>query len=155
MRVVLVACALALTSCFPQLPDPLVVDDLRVLAVQVDPATALLATSPLPTVTVRALTVDPDDPQGEGIEHSWALELGDEDFEGREQLEALVPDDAVGPTLEVDFGAVAARDEVQWLLGSLPLSYVASNETLRRETIKIVDFLTPDFDGLGDDDDSA
>ena len=155
MRLVLVTCALMVTSCFPQLPDPLVVDDLRVLAIQVDPATALLSSFPLPIVTVRALTVDPEDPEGEGIEHRWALELGDEDFEGREELESLIPDDVSGPTLQVDFAASTARDEVQWALGRLPISYIASNEDLARETIKIVDFLTPEVDSAGDDDDSA
>ena len=72
----------ALSGCFPQLPDPLVVDDLRVLAIQADPAVATLTTFPPPAVTVRALVVDPDDPDGTDIEHQWALELGDEDFDG-------------------------------------------------------------------------
>jgi len=155
VRVILVVCALLIGSCFPQLPDPLVVDDLRVLAVQVSPASVLLSSQPLPKVTVRALTVDPEDPEGRTINHSWGLALGAADFDGIERLEALLPKDATGPEIELDFSALFARDEVVWTLGRLPLEYFADNGQLVRESIKIVNFLTPELQVSGDDDDSA
>ena len=155
MRALLLLCALLTGSCFPQLPDPLVLDELRTLAVQVSPASALLSSYPLPTVTVIALTVDPDEPEGLETTHSWAVELGDEDFDGRDRLESLVPQGSTGPVLELDFSSSFAREETNWVLGRLPLKYVADNGQLVRETIKIVNFLSPELQAAGDDDDSS
>ena len=75
-----------LVSCFPQLPDETLVDNLRVLAIQADPATANLLAFPAPLVTVTALVVDPDDPELRDASHTWSLELPEgvssEDLEG-------------------------------------------------------------------------
>ena len=137
----------ALSGCFPQLPDPLVVDDLRVLAIQADPAVATLTTFPPPAVTVRALVVDPDDPDGTDIEHQWALELGDEDFDGRDRLEALLPEGPYDDRLTVDFAALfEERSEVEWSFTQLPLGYDATLGDLKRESVKLVPFLVPQIE---------
>jgi len=139
------ACAVA--GCFPQLPDPLVVEDLRVLAIQSDPAVAALTGFPPPAVTVRALVVDPDDVEGADIEHHWRLELGDEDFDGREQLETLLPEGPYGDRLTVDFAALfAERNEIEWSFSQLPLGYDATLGELKREAVKLVPFLIPQIE---------
>ena len=106
LRTIPLLLVLLSVGCFPQLPDPLVIDNLRVLAIQADPAVATLDSFPPPSVTVRALVVDPEDAEGTEIEHSWQLELGDEEFEGREQLEALVPEGPYSDELVIDFAAL-------------------------------------------------
>ncbi len=139
--------AVLVTACFPSLPDEAVVSNLRVLAIQADPAVATFDQYPLPVITVRALVVDPDDPAGEDIEHQWALQLGDEDFDGREQLEALIPAAPHGPKIEIDFGASQGRAEViGWVLAQLPLGYTATLRDEERETVKLVPFLSPEFE---------
>ena len=132
----LLACALS--GCFPQLPDPLVVDDLRVLAIQADPAVATLTTFPPPAVTVRALVVDPDDPEGADIEHHWELELGDEDFEGRSSSRRCCRRGLTRPA-DIDFAALfEERSEVEWSFSQLPLGYDATLGDLKRESVKLV-----------------
>ncbi len=165
----LLAAALGL-QCFPQLPDPGLVDNLRVLAVRADPAVAVLDTYPLPTITVTALVVDPADEALSGVTHAWTLDIPD-DVEGVEQLRALVPDPPHGPSIEIVlnalFGgaggqtAVAADDTPEYLTGLLPLRYRAETADDGREAVKLVSFLIPDYSGgddddaTGDDDDSA
>ncbi|MEE2830296.1 MAG: hypothetical protein VX498_13995 [Myxococcota bacterium] len=146
LRLLLVSLVWALSGCFPQLPDPLVIDNLRVLAIQADPAVAAFTGFPPPTVTVRALVVDPNDPEGAGVEHSWKMELGDEDFDGREQLEALLPEGPYGSEITLDFAALfEERDEVEWSFTQLPLGYTSRLDDFTRESIKLVPFLVPDF----------
>lgn len=166
----LLAAALGL-QCFPELPDPGLVDSLRVLAVRADPAVAVLDTYPLPSITVTALTVDPSDETLAGVTHTWTLDLPD-DVEGVEQLQALVPDPPHGPSIEIDLNALfggaagggaaaAAEDGPEYLTGLLPLRCRAETADDHREAVKLVSFLIPDFSGgddddaTGDDDDSA
>jgi hypothetical protein len=157
LRVLIALVACALSGCFPQLPDPLVIDNLRVLAIQADPAVATITGFPPPAVTIRALVVDPDDREGVDIEHRWQLELGDEDFEGRDRLEALLPEGPYDDELVVDFAALfAEREDVTWSFSQLPLGYHATLDELKREAIKLVPFLIPEIavpnppEGAGD-----
>ncbi|MDP7114783.1 MAG: hypothetical protein QGH45_22610 [Myxococcota bacterium] len=167
----LLLCGLLGTQCFPVLPDPGVIDSLRVLAVRADPAVAMLDTYPLPTLTVTALVVDPADESLGGVSHTWTLDLPD-DVEGIEQLQAMVPDPPHGVTVEIDLNAmlsgaaigpsaVAAEDGQEYLIAALPLRYRAETADDHREAVKLVSFLMPDFSGgddddaTGDDDDSA
>jgi len=146
LRVLIALVACALSGCFPQLPDPLVIDNLRVLAIQADPAVAAITGFPPPAVTIRALVVDPDDREGVDIEHRWQLELGDEDFEGRDRLEALLPEGPYDDELVVDFAALfAEREDVTWSFSQLPLGYHATLDELKREAIKLVPFLIPEI----------
>jgi hypothetical protein len=160
----LLLCGLLGLQCFPELPDPGVIDSLRVLAVRSDPAVAVLDTYPLPTLTVTALVVDPADESLGGVTHSWTLDLP-ENIEGIEQLQAMVPDPPHGATIEIDLNAMfggtpsgqasaADDDPPEYLVGALPLRYRAETDDDHREAVKLVSFLVPDFTG-GDDDDDA
>jgi len=145
-RLLLVSVVWLLSGCFPQLPDPLVIDNLRVLAIQSDPAVATLTGFPPPSVTVRALVVDPDDPEGTEIDHSWEMDLGEEDFDGRDRLEALVPEGPYGSEVTLDFGALfEERDEAEWSFTQLPLGYTSQLGDLTRKSVKLVPFLVPEF----------
>ncbi len=150
-------------QCFPQLPDPGLVDSLRVLAVRADPAVAVLDTYPLPTLTVTALVVDPADESLGGVTHTWSLDLPD-GLDDLEALLALVPDPPHGPSIEIDLnamlggsvgGAATAEDDgPDYLLAALPLHYRAETDDDHRETVKLIYWLLPDYGG-GDDDDGA
>ena len=149
--------ASCLGSCFPELPDATLVDNLRVLAVQSDPATANLLAFPPPLVTVTALVVDPDDPELSDATHTWSLELPEGvDSEGLEGLQRLLPTEPHGTTLVLDFSVGFARDDEDLLPelteGILPLRYEVETPRDNRAAVKLVRFLLPD---LGDDDDSA
>lgn len=162
--------ALLSLQCFPQLPDPGLVDSLRVLAVRADPAVAVLDTFPLPVLTVTALVIDPADETLGSVTHTWTLDLP-EDVEGVEQLQAMVPDPPHGPSIEIDLGAMfggaatdgqtaTAEDGDEYLGAFLPLRYRAETTDDHREAVKLVSFLIPDYSGgdddaTGDDDDSA
>jgi hypothetical protein len=149
--------AIGVLSCFPELPDSTLVNNLRVLAVQSDPATANLFAFPLPSVTVTALVVDPADPELVDATHVWSLELPEgADDQAAEQLQRLLPPQPHGPTLVLDFAAGFARDGEDGLPelveGILPLRYEVETPRDQRSAVKLVHFLLPD---LGDDDDSA
>ena len=159
-----VLAAIGALSCFPELPDETLVDNLRVLAVQSDPATANLFSFPLPSVTVTALVVDPEDPDLADATHTWTLELPEgADAEVAEQLQRLLPPQPHGPSLVLDFAAGFARDDhdslPELVEGILPLRYEVETPRDQRSAVKLVHFLLPelgdDDDSAGDDDDSA
>ncbi len=147
------ALVIVATSCFPELPNQYEITNLRVLSVKADPANLRLDQWPLPPITMRALAVDPLEPELDGVEHTWELELPD-DFEGAEDLEALIPDGPYGTELEIDLSVLFGARDTTWTQGLLPLRYTAANAELTREAIKFAYFLVPEID-LGDDDDSA
>ena len=161
MRRILIAMVLLLftTSCFPELPDRTLVTNLRVLAINVDPATASLATWPPPVITVTALTVHPTDDLDDAT-HTWSLDLPEgEDWEA---LQALLPEGPYGDSVEIDLGVFfEQRDtQIEFIQAVLPLTYLAETDDDHREAVKLVYFLMPDFSGddddsAGDDDDSA
>lgn len=148
----LVAVAAGVASCYPELPDERFIDNLRVLAIQQEPATWSMHTGAAPPLWLRALTVDPEDVDGAGVTHLWELAL-DDDFEGVEQLRALLPDPPHGPDIELDLAALAGRDEV---VSStvLPFRYLADDGELTREALRLVYLDLPEGPP-GDDDDSA
>ena len=146
-----------LVSCFPELPDETLVDNLRVLAIQADPATANLLAFPPALVTVTALVVDPDDPDLSDATHTWSLELPEGvDSESLEGLQRLLPAEPHGTSLVLDFSVGFARDDddvlPELVEGILPLRYEVVTPRDNRAAVKLVRFLLPD---LGDDDDSA
>jgi hypothetical protein len=146
-----------LAGCFPDLPDVRAVTNLRVLAIQADPATGVLS-NPFepPVVTVRALVVHPDNDDLDGVEHHWGFDFGDEDFDGREVLDALIPDGPHGTSIEIDLAPLFEEREGGWLPLVLPVTYTAQDDELTRDAVKIVSFLLPDPGFFaGDDDDSA
>lgn len=148
---------LATVVCFPDLPDPGLVDNLRVLAVRADPATAVMDSWPLPTVTVTALVVDPADEDLSGATHRWWLDL-DDSIEGVDMLQAMIPPEPHGPSIVIDPNLMMATaddddDDQGPLLWVLPLRYRVETADDYREAIKLVYFLTPE--ATGDDDDSA
>jgi hypothetical protein len=159
---VLLAATCAL-SCFPELPDPTVIDNLRVLAIQSDPATARLQGFPLPSVTVTALVVDPVNAELSDATHSWSLDLPEGvDASSIADLQRLLPPGPHGPTLVLDFGAGFAREDhalPALVAGVLPLRYEVETPRDRRAAVKLVYFLLPDWgdddDSAGDDDDSS
>ncbi len=147
-----------LAGCFPSFPDEGAVKDLRVLAIQQDPAVAVLDSFPFPEVTLTALVVDPLDADLETSTHSWTLELGD-DFEGGELLEGFIPEGPWTESVALDFsglaGGAGARDEItppdflpatEYGAGLLPITYVVDNGERHREAVKFVNFITPDFE---------
>ena len=147
----------SVVSCFPELPDSTLVDNLRVLAIQSDPATTNLSSFPLPSVTVTALVVDPEAPELGDATHTWSLELPEEADSGSiDDLQRLLPTGPHGPTLVLDFASGLARDGEETLPelteGILPLRYEVETPRNQRAAVKLVHFLIPD---LGDDDDSA
>jgi hypothetical protein len=157
--------ALGASSCFPTLPDRLLVDNLRVLAVNVDPPTANLMDWPTPVITVTALTVEPGNEELEGLTHRWRFDLP----EGEEwdAMQELLPEEPHGPQITIELaklfeqpeargesGDGAREDAVEWIQGVLPLNYLVESEDDHRETVKLVTFLMPDL-SPGDDDDSA
>ena len=165
-RLALLAAATLLgAGCFPTFPDEGALKNLRIVAMQQDPAVLLLDGTQLPRVTVRSLTVDPVDQDLEATTHTWTLDLPD-DFEGAEFLEELVPDGPYSEEVALDFGALlaggardedsGARDSIEppqflptdYTAGLLPLTYTAENDELVREGLKFVDFLVPDFENL-------
>jgi len=153
--VLLAACCTV--SCFPELPDATLVDNLRVLAVQANPATANLFAYPPPSVTVTALVVDPEDAELADASHAWSLELPEGvDSESLESLQGLLPPGPHGASLVLDFSSGFARDDHDGLPelveGILPLRYEVETPRDQRAAVKLVHFLFPD---LGDDDDSA
>ncbi len=139
-------------QCFPDLPDEGLIDNLRVLAVQADPATAVLDTWPAPTITVTALVVEPDDEDLSGAAHGWSLAL-DEDMEGNEVLQAMVPDPPHGTSVVIDPGAAMSRSG-EFFAAMLPLQYVVTTADDSREAMKLVSFFVPDWEA-GDDDSAA
>ena len=144
----------SVTSCFPELPDATLVDNLRVLAVQSDPANANFASFPPPVITVTALVVDPGDEDLSEATHTWSLDLP-EDVDLSE-LEGLLPEGPYGTQLVVDLFGRTARDEEPsdfgLVEGVLPLRYRVETPGDHREAVKLVSFFLPD---LGDDDDSG
>jgi len=131
-------------GCDPLLDEEQRIADLRVLAVQVTPDVGALGRDPGAPV-VRALVVDPLDPDGDDLTHTWAPELGDEDFEGRDDVESLVPEGPHGPSITLDFGAFGGRDG-EWEDFALPLRYTVANGDLTREAIRVARFLAPPED---------
>lgn len=147
-----------LAGCFPTFPDEGAVKDLRVLAIQQDPAVAVLDSFPFPEVTLTALVVDPLDLDLENSTHSWTLELGD-DFEGSELLDGFIPEGPWTEEIDLDFsglaGGAGARDEItppdflpatEYGAGLLPITYLVDNGERHREAVKFVNFITPDFE---------
>jgi len=150
--------AALLAGCFPTFPDEGAIKDLRVVAIQQDPAVAVLDTFPFPTVTLTALVVDPTDPELDASSHAWSLDLPD-DFEGAELLEELVPAAPHTEQITVDLnalaGGVGGRDEItppdflpatEYGAGLLPINYVVDNGERDREAVKFLNFLVPDFE---------
>lgn len=150
--------AALLAGCFPTFPDEGAIKDLRVVAIQQDPAVAVLDTFPFPTVTLTALVVDPTDPELTKSSHAWSLDLPD-DFEGAELLEELVPAAPHTEQITVDLnalaGGVGGRDEItppdflpatEYGAGLLPINYVVDNGERDREAVKFLNFLVPDFE---------
>lgn len=144
------------TGCFPTFPQEGALKDLRVVAIQQDPAVAVLDTFPFPQVTLRALVVDPRDPDLSETTHVWDLDIPD-DFEGAELLEDLIPDGPYSNEITVDLGVLfgGARDEItppdflpatEYGSGLLPLNYVVENGERKREAVKFLNFLVPDFE---------
>ncbi|MCO4771014.1 MAG: hypothetical protein KDA24_13350, partial [Deltaproteobacteria bacterium] len=146
--------------------------NLRTVAIQQDPAVAILDGQSIPSVTLRALVVDPLDPDLEKTTHEWVLDLGD-DFEEAEQLEGLIPEGPWTNEIQLDFSVLLGgggappgggppgdgggeRDSieapaflpVEYNSGLLPLSYNVENDERLRESIKFVNFLVPDFENL-------
>ena len=159
-RFLLLTLLLGTTSCFPDLPDRTLVDNLRVLAVNVDPATASLATWPPPVITVTALAVDPADEELDGATHTWSLDLPEgEDWEA---LAALLPEGPHDQSVEIDLGIFFEQreEQIEFIQAILPLRYRVETAEDHREAVKLVSFLMPDLagdddDSAGDDDDSA
>lgn len=152
----LIVLALGMSSCFPELPDPRVVTNLRVLAIQADPAVAPFNPFEPPAITVRALVAHPANEELTDVRHDWGLDLGDEDFEGKAELEALLPDGPYGTSITLDLAPLFEQRDGGWISAALPLSYSAADEELTRDAVKLVSFLLPDPEfGTGDDDDSA
>jgi len=151
--------AALLAGCFPTFPNENAIINLRTIAIQQEPAVLVLDGQSLPSVTLTALNVDPLDEDQSGVTHTWTLDLG-EDFEGAELLEELVPEGPYTNQLQLDFGALlgggGARDSVEppeflpteHNAGLLPLTYFAENDDKKREALKFVNFLVPDFEAL-------
>ena len=133
------------TGCFPSLPDDKLVDNLRVLAINVDPAVARLDQFPPPEVTVTALTVHPDDEELADAQHTWTWELGDD--VDREVFDALLPEGPHGAAITLDLAALLEQrgGEIEFINGALPLKYVVEYDGDHRNTIKLVHFLIPSF----------
>jgi len=140
-------------TCFPELPDPGYVDNLRVLTIQADPAVAMLDTYPMPTIQVTALTVDPADEDLSESTHLWSLDI-DESVEGAEQLMQIIPPEPHGTQIVLDPATMFGKGEayVPWIL---PLRYRVENGDTVREAVKLVSFLFPDYDPGDDDDDDT
>ncbi len=154
---------LLLVSCFPELPDQRMIDNLRVVGIRSDPAVADLTVFPPTTlITVSALTVNGAEADLDGVEHTWSLDLPD-DIEGLEDLAELLPEGPYGPSIEIDLEQLFAPPEGEArddhltgrTGGVLPLRYRAETADDDREAIKLVTFLFPAPPEEGDDDDSA
>jgi|GEM_PF-2531317 len=163
----LLALSLSLPGCFPTFPDEGALKTMRTIAIQQDPAVAILDGQSIPQVTLRALVVDPLDPDGSATTHTWTLDLG-EDFEDAELLEGLIPEGPWGSEIDLNFAALlgggapggppgdGARDEllppeflpVDYNAGLLPVTHLAENDERLRESLKFVNFLIPDFESL-------
>ncbi|MCP4870523.1 MAG: hypothetical protein GY898_17610 [Proteobacteria bacterium] len=155
-RLLLILALVATTGCFPDLPDPSVVTNLRVLAIQADPAVALFNPFEPPVITVRALVVHPTNEDLTDVTHEWGFDFGDEDFEGKEALEALIPEGPYGTSIAIDLAPLFEQREGGWLPLLLPVTYSTADDELTRDAVKLVSFLLPDPEfGQGDDDDSA
>jgi len=131
-RLLAATVALALAGCLPELPDERRIDDLRVLAIQQSPAVLPLGPGAAGQVTLRALTVDPDDAAGEGTDHTWTLDL-DDDVDGVEQLRQLVPTEPHGPDLALDLAPLVGSD-----VSALPFRYVVDNGAREREALRLL-----------------
>ena len=145
-----------LMGCWPTIPQEGALKDLRVVAIQQDPAVAVLDRFPFPEVTLTALVVDPRDPDLDTATHTWALDIPD-DFDGAELLDELIPDGPHGSAVAIDFSGLlgGARDAItppdflpatEYGPGLLPITYVVENATRNREAVKFVNFLVPDFE---------
>lgn len=155
-RLLLCIVALGLAGCFPDLPDQRVVANLRVLAIQADPAVATFNPFEPPVITVRALVAAPDNEDLDGVSHAWGFDFGDEDFDGRETLEGLIPEGPHSTSISIDLAPLFEEREGGWLPLLLPVTYTAEDDELARDAVKLVSFLLPDPEfGQGDDDDSA
>lgn len=163
----LLALSFALPGCFPTFPDEGALKNLRTIAIQQDPAVAILDGQSFPQVTIRALVIDPLDEELEQVTHTWALDLPD-DFEDTEFTDGLIPDGPWTNILDLDFSALlgsgqagppegnSGRDDivpptffpVEYNAGLLPLTYFAENDEQSRESLKFVNFLVPDFENL-------
>ena len=169
----LLALVLGTTGCFPTFPDEGALKNLRTVAIQQEPAVLVLDGSQLPSVTLRALVVDPLDLELENTTHEWTIDLG-EDFEDGELIEGLIPEGPYTQELDMDFAALlggdappgggggfppdgnGGRDEittpeflpVEYNAGLLPITYFADNGDKRRESIKFLNFLVPDFESI-------
>jgi hypothetical protein len=121
-----------LMGCFPDLPDESVIANLRIVAIRSEPAVLPLDVFPPPPMTLEALVVDPRAPENGGITHTWAMELGDEEFDGRAELEALIPPGPHGPTLEIDFAPLLGARDQGWLPASFAIKYTVDNGDVER-----------------------
>ena len=139
-------------TCFPELPDPGLVHNLRVLTIQADPATAMLDTYPIPTITVTALTVHPDDEELAGASHLWSLDI-DDSVEGAEELKQIIPPEPHGSSIVLDLSAMFAKGE--YFTAILPLRYKVEYDGDVREAVKLVSFMVPEYDPGDDDDDTG
>lgn len=153
MRYSLFLLALPLVGCFPELPDAQVVTNLRVLSIRTDPAVVAIAFPP-PKLKIEALVAHPTDLSGRTLSHEWSLELGDEEFEGREQFDALLPSGPQSNAITIDFAALFAERDGGWAAAVLPLNYRVRSSDDERKAVKLVRFLLPELPA-GDDDDSA
>jgi hypothetical protein len=158
---------LALPGCFPTFPDESAIKNLRTIAIQQDPAVVVLDGQSIPQVTVRSLVIDPLDEELQEVTHTWSFDLPD-DFEDTEFTDGLIPEGPWTNILELDFSALlgggpteppdgnSGRDEitpptflpVEYNAGLLPLNYFAENGETKRESLKFVNFLVPDFENL-------
>lgn len=152
------ASAVLFAGCWPTFPNEGAIQDLRVLAIQQDPAVAMLDAFPPPQVTIRALVVDPGDVDLDTSTHTWEWDLG-EDFEGADLLEEMIPEGPWSEEISLDFtalfGGAGGRDEItppdflpatEYGAGLLPLTYRVENDVRHREAVKFVRFLVPDFE---------
>lgn len=133
-----------LMGCFPDLPDESVIANLRIVAIRSEPAVLPLDVFPPPPMTLEALVVDPRAPENGGITHTWAMELGDEEFDGRAELEALIPPGPHGPTLEIDFAPLLGARDQGWLPASFAIKYTVDNGDVERQALKFVHLLFPE-----------
>jgi hypothetical protein len=159
----LLALALGLPGCFPTFPDENAVKNLRTLAIQQDPAVAILDGQSIPQVTLRALVVDPLDLTLEETTNTWTFDLPD-DFEGADLVEGLLPEGPWDTEVALNFAALLGggapgggeRDSleppdflpVDYNAGLLPITHFADNGDKRRESLKFVNFLVPDFESI-------
>ena len=140
-----------LVGCFPSLPEERVVDNLRVLAVNVDPAMAVFDVQPPPLITVSALVVDPSDEELSEVDFTWSFDLPEgSEFEALDQLLPPTPhSDSIslnlGPVFAPPPGGGGSPDTLQAIL---PMRLAVVSPEDHRDTIKLVHFVVPGTEPL-------